>query len=150
MSTTINQSADTNLGYCLVTGAAGYTGSHLVKALLERGCKVRALVRNTPLDLEHENLECFKGDIQNAEQMAQACAGIDTVFHTAALIATLGGSGVSKSYRDQAFAVNVAGTLNVIRASQGNGLAVAALQTGSPRAIVFTPRTEQTYDFPCD
>jgi 3beta-hydroxy-delta5-steroid dehydrogenase/steroid delta-isomerase len=114
--------ADTNLGYCLVTGAAGFTGSHLVKALLERGCKVRALVRNTPLDLEHENLECFKGDIQNAEQMSLACAGVDTVFHTAALIATLGGSGASKSYREQAFAVNVVGTLNVIRASQDNGV----------------------------
>ena len=91
MSSTSNATAGADPGYCLVTGAAGFTGSHLVKALLDSGYKVRALVRNTPLQLEHENLQCFKGDIQSASQMAQACDGIDTVFHTAAFIATLGG-----------------------------------------------------------
>ena len=105
-----------------MTGAAGFTGRHLVVALLARGCKVRALVRNTPLDLTHENLECFQGDIESVEQMAGACADIDTVFHTAALIATMGGSAVSQRYRERAFAVNVAGTLNVIRASQNSGV----------------------------
>jgi len=120
MSTQSKVAPDVDLGRCLVTGAAGFTGSHLVKALLGRGYKVRALVRNTPLDLEHENLECFKGDIQSAQKMDEACRGIDTVFHTAAFIATMGGSAVSKSYRDQAFAINVDGTLNVIRASQNN------------------------------
>ena len=122
MSSTSHATAGADLGCCLVTGAAGFTGSHLVKALLESGHKVRALVRNTPLQLEHENLECFKGDIQSAPQMAQACNGIDTVFHTAAFIATLGGSGVSKKYRDQAFAINVDGTRNVIAACQDNGV----------------------------
>ena len=57
---------DKNLGLCLVTGSAGYTGSHLVKVLLAQGYCVRALVRSTPLDLEHENLERFNGDIQGA------------------------------------------------------------------------------------
>lgn len=110
------------LGHCLVTGAAGFVGSHLVTALLQRGLRVRALVRNTPLALEHNRLECFSGDIRNAEQMLQACEGIDTVFHAAAMIATLGGSAVTTAYRDQAHAINVTGTANVIRACQAQGV----------------------------
>jgi 3beta-hydroxy-delta5-steroid dehydrogenase/steroid delta-isomerase len=106
------------LGHCLVTGAAGFVGSHLVKALLQRGLRVRALVRNSPLLLEHDRLESFSGDICNADQMLQACKGIDTVFHTAAMIATLGGRAVTQSYRDQAYAINVTGTENIIRACQ--------------------------------
>ncbi|MFT4518663.1 MAG: 3beta-hydroxy-delta5-steroid dehydrogenase/steroid delta-isomerase [Halioglobus sp.] len=111
-----------NLGHCLVTGAAGFVGSHLVKALLLRGLKVRALVRNTPLQLSHENLECFPGDIQNSEQMLRACEGIDTVFHTAAMIATLGGSAVTQAYRDQARAINVGGTSNIIAGCHAHGV----------------------------
>jgi 3beta-hydroxy-delta5-steroid dehydrogenase/steroid delta-isomerase len=121
MDTPLHGNSSTDLGHCLVTGAAGFVGSHLIKALLQRGLRVRALVRNTPLDLAHDNLECFSGDVQNAEQMMQACTDINTVFHTAAMIATLGGSGVSKAYRDQAFAINVTGTRNVIAASQAQG-----------------------------
>lgn len=122
MDTGSEKPSKNSLGLCLVTGAAGFTGSHLVRALLERGYEVRALVRNTPLDLKHQNLECISGDIQNAEQMAQACTGVDTVFHTAALIATLGGSGVSTNYRDQAYAINVSGTRNIIKACQEQGV----------------------------
>ena len=111
-----------SLGLCLVTGAAGYTGSHLVKALLEKGYTVRALVRSTPLKLEHKNLEICTGDIQDAQQILRACEGVDTVFHTVAMIATLGGSAVSKSYRDSARAVNVQGSINVIDACQATGV----------------------------
>jgi 3beta-hydroxy-delta5-steroid dehydrogenase/steroid delta-isomerase len=107
----------------LVTGAAGFTGSHLVKALLGRGYRVRALVRNTLLELEHDGLECFSGDIQDPDQMLRACQGVDTVFHTAAFIATLGGSGVSRSYREQAYAINVQGTQNIIDACVAQGVA---------------------------
>lgn len=122
MGSSSNEPSNNSLGRCLVTGAAGFTGSHLVRALLARGLKVRALVRSTPLDLDHKNLECISGDIQHAEQMAEACSGVDTVFHTAAFIATLGGSGVSTNYRDQAYAINVGGTRNIIKACQDQGV----------------------------
>ncbi|MEH6550288.1 MAG: NAD-dependent epimerase/dehydratase family protein [Pseudomonadales bacterium] len=122
MSEDTKASAAAGLGHCLVTGAAGFTGSFLVKALLSRGYRVRALVRNTPLDLQHKDLECFSGDVQDAERMLQACDGIDTVFHTAAHIATMGGSAVSKAYRDKAFAINVEGTGNIISACQQQGV----------------------------
>ncbi|MEH6569493.1 MAG: NAD-dependent epimerase/dehydratase family protein [Halioglobus sp.] len=118
------------LGYCLVTGAAGFTGSRLVETLLQRGCRVRALIRNTPLAIQHEQLDCFSGDIQNAEQLMHACEGIDTVFHTAAFIATLGGSAVSKRYRAQAYAINVEGAHNLIVACKKNGVS-RLIQTSS-------------------
>ena len=105
-----DQAPGNRLGPCLVTGAAGFVGRHLVEALLEHGCKVRALVRNTPLALQHPNLQCISGDIQNATQMSQACEGVETVFHVAAHIALLGGSGATARYRDQAYAINVSGT----------------------------------------
>ncbi len=117
-----NDTDTQTLGFCLVTGAAGFVGSALVRELLKRGLKVRALIRNTPLDIQHENLEYFSGDIQNSEQLTQACQDIDTVFHTAAFVALLGGSAVTKTYRDQAFAINVGGAKNLIKACQTNGV----------------------------
>jgi 3beta-hydroxy-delta5-steroid dehydrogenase/steroid delta-isomerase len=130
MSSTGKASSAAELGLCLVTGAAGYTGKHLVSALLERGYKVRALVRNTPLELEHEELECFSGDLQNAEQVTQACEGVDTVFHVAAFIATLGGGAVTRRYRDLAYGINVDGTRNLIAACYQNGVS-RLVQTSS-------------------
>jgi len=112
----------TDLGRCLVTGAAGFVGKHLVAALLERGLQVRALVRNTPLEMNHPNLECFSGDIRNASQILKACEGVDTVFHTAAMIATLGGRAVTREYREQAYAINVAGTDNIVKACREQGV----------------------------
>ena len=106
-----------DLGRCLVTGAAGFVGRNLVRRLLDEGLPVRALIRSTPLELEHGNLECIQGDICDAAAMRKACAGVDTVFHTAALIALLGGRTVSKAYRDRAWEVNVQGTQNMIDAS---------------------------------
>lgn len=114
--------AQAGLGYCLVTGAAGFVGSRLVAALLQQGLRVRALVRNTPLAIRHQNLDCFAGDVQDAALIQQACAGIDTVFHTAAFIATLGGSAVSRAYRDQAWSINVTGTRNLIQACRSQGV----------------------------
>jgi 3beta-hydroxy-Delta5-steroid dehydrogenase / steroid Delta-isomerase len=117
-----NKPPGPQLGHCLVTGAAGFTGRHLVEALLDKGMQVRALVRSTALDLDHPNLECFQGDICDAEAMHKACADIDTVFHTAAFIATMGGSAVSQEYRDKAFEINVGGTDNIIAACLANSV----------------------------
>ena len=122
MDSVVDQQQGADLGHCLVTGAAGFVGKNLVQALLDRGLKVRALVRNTPLDIKHDSLECIPGDIQNSQQMRAACEGVDTVFHTAAMIATLGGSAVTREYREQAFAINVQGTANVISACEHNGV----------------------------
>ncbi len=110
-SISINQ-----LGVCLVTGAAGFLGRNLVGRLLDEGLTVRALVRSTPLKMQHENLRCIPGDVCEVDDMLRACDGADTVFHTAALVSLLGGPAAHKAYRDQAWRVNVTGTKNLIDA----------------------------------
>ncbi|MFT5484098.1 MAG: 3beta-hydroxy-delta5-steroid dehydrogenase/steroid delta-isomerase [Halieaceae bacterium] len=119
---TVSSDQPLGLGFCLVTGAAGFVGSALVRALLARGLTVRALIRNTKLDIEHPALEYFGGDVQNIEEMVEACRDIDTAFHTAAFLAVLGGSAVSTAYRDRAFAINVGGADNLVKACKVNGV----------------------------
>jgi 3beta-hydroxy-Delta5-steroid dehydrogenase / steroid Delta-isomerase len=110
------------MNQCLVTGAAGLLGKNLVRALLARGARVRALVRNTPLGFEEENIECFRGDVTDRSRMIAACAGIDTIFHAAALIALLGGRSATREYRAAAEAINVDGTANLLEASRQQGV----------------------------
>jgi 3beta-hydroxy-delta5-steroid dehydrogenase/steroid delta-isomerase len=107
---------------CLVTGAAGLLGRNLVKALLARGARVRALVHHAPLRFEHEHLECLMGDVTDAARMLAACDGIDTVFHTAALISLLGGRSATRAYADAAWRVNVGGTENLLASSRAQGV----------------------------
>lgn len=111
-----------DLGACLVTGAAGFLGSHLVRVLLDVGYSVRAIIRNTPLKLEHPKLEIVRGQVEDAERMMEACEGIDTVFHTAAQLALLGGSAASDAYRQAAYDANVGGVENLIRACHAQGV----------------------------
>ena len=108
--------AISQFGVCLVTGAAGFLGRNLVQRLLDERLPVRALVRKTPLNIADESLRCIRGDVSNVDDVLQACEGVDTVFHAAGLISLLGGSTMRRSYRDQAWRVNVAGTANVIEA----------------------------------
>jgi len=114
---------NTQLGRCLVVGAAGFLGSNLVRTLLARGCRVRALVHNTPLQLEHEELECVSGDVRDRDAISHACDGIDTVFHTAAHIALLGGRGITEKYKRSAYEINVGGTANILEACRERGVA---------------------------
>ncbi|UCH30277.1 MAG: NAD-dependent epimerase/dehydratase family protein, partial [Myxococcales bacterium] len=110
----------TELGKCLVTGAAGFLGSRLVRGLLDEGYSVRAVIRNTPLELEHPNLEIVRGAVEDADRMMEFCRGIDTVFHTAAQLSLLGGKAASESYRKSAYAANVGGVENLLRACTAN------------------------------
>jgi len=75
----------------LVTGGAGFIGSHVVKALLARypGVQVRVLhlPKENLLNLRNVNVELMPGDITRAEDCEAAVAGCDTVFHLAAVYA---------------------------------------------------------------
>ncbi|MBD2012746.1 NAD-dependent epimerase/dehydratase family protein [Microcoleus sp. FACHB-53] len=98
----------------LVTGANGFTGSHLVKALEQRGDVVVGLVRQSSnLDrLSSCKVQLVYGDISDREALKTAMAGVDWVFHTAAYV-ELGLVDAAKMER-----VNVAGTLAVMEVAQ--------------------------------
>ena len=72
----------------LVTGANGFTGSHLVKVLANNGDRVVGLVRKSSNieRLANCNVELVYGDITDVAALQQAIAGVDVVFHTAAYV----------------------------------------------------------------
>lgn len=70
----------------LVTGATGFTGGHLARALAARGQAVRALVRDAgrAAPLGAAGIDLAAGDLRDDEALARAVAGIDVVYHVAA------------------------------------------------------------------
>ncbi|MCA2265049.1 NAD-dependent epimerase/dehydratase family protein [Mycobacterium marseillense] len=110
------------LGRVLVTGGSGFVGANLVTTLLDRGHQVRSFDRAPSPLPEHPALEVLQGDITDTAVCAEAVDGIDTVFHTAAIIDLMGGASVTEEYRQRSFGVNVGGTENLIRAGQAAGV----------------------------
>jgi len=108
----------------LVTGSDGFIGSHLVEALLDKGCRVKAFVYYNSFNswgwldtfpkAKLNSIEVFTGDVRDPHGVRQAVKGIDVVFHLAALI------GIPFSYHSPASYIdtNVKGTLNVLQASR--------------------------------
>ncbi|XP_068642932.1 uncharacterized protein [Aristolochia californica] len=77
----------------LVTGASGYLGGYLCRALLEQGYSVRAFVRRSsdlsslqPVEGASNELELAYGDITDYHSLLSACFGCQVIFHTAALV----------------------------------------------------------------
>ncbi|MGV0873231.1 3-beta-hydroxysteroid dehydrogenase [Mycolicibacterium sp. XJ879] len=112
----------TELGRVLVTGGSGFVGANLVTELLNRGHHVRSFDRVPSPLAEHPRLEVLDGDICDPDTVAAAVTGIDTVFHTAAIIDLMGGASVTEAYRQRSFAVNVHGTENLVCAAQRAGV----------------------------
>jgi NAD dependent epimerase/dehydratase len=108
----------------LVTGADGFIGSHLVEALLNEGCQVKAFVYYNSfnswgwLDTLSKKLlsqiEIFSGDIRDPNGVRTAMKDVDIVFHLAALIAIPFSYHSPDSYID----TNVKGTLNIVQAAK--------------------------------
>ncbi|OUS03709.1 hypothetical protein A9Q81_06990 [Gammaproteobacteria bacterium 42_54_T18] len=74
----------------LVTGGAGFIGSHVVRILLERysvPVRVMHLPHDNMINLKNLDVELFSGDITSAEDVSTAVAGCDVVFHLAAVYA---------------------------------------------------------------
>src|SRR6185503_7919214 len=110
----------------LVTGAAGFIGSHLTERLVALGTRPRALVHYNSsgswgwLDESEvkNDIEVFQGDIRDADSIRKAFDGVDVVFHLAALIAIPYSYHAPLSY----VRTNVEGTLNVLQASLSQGV----------------------------
>jgi 3beta-hydroxy-Delta5-steroid dehydrogenase / steroid Delta-isomerase len=117
-----DSSLTTDLGRVLVTGGSGFVGANLVTELLDRGHRVRSFDRAPSPLAAHPRLEAVAGDICDAETVAKAVDGIDTIIHTAAIIDLMGGASVTEEYRQRSFAVNVDGTKNLVHAAQAAGV----------------------------
>lgn len=110
----------------VVTGGAGFIGSHLVEALVQRGDRVRVvddlssgrLANLTRLGVgdvgSRGPVELFRGDVADRELVRAALRGASAVFHEAAQVS------VPASMRDPeaSYRVNVMGTLNVLEAAR--------------------------------
>ncbi|NOZ85568.1 MAG: SDR family oxidoreductase [Deltaproteobacteria bacterium] len=107
----------------LVTGGAGFIGSHLVEALLKRGDEVRVLDNLSTgheenLDKTKEEIEFIKGSITDLKVCRKACIGMDIVFHEAAI------PSVPRSVKDPVTShqANATGTLNMLVAARDAGV----------------------------
>lgn len=102
----------------LVTGACGFTGSHLVRALERRGDSAIALVRSSSnlTRLSDCHAQLVYGDITDRHALRAAMIGVDTVFHTAAYV-ELGLVNEAQMER-----VNVQGTQAVLEVAQAVGV----------------------------
>ena len=103
----------------LVTGATGFTGGHLARALAARGDSVSALVRTegpAASALSQAGITLVMGDLRDKQALAVATGGVDVVYHVAAMYRQAGlGDGV---YR----AVNAVAVRDVIEAAARGGV----------------------------
>jgi nucleoside-diphosphate-sugar epimerase len=109
----------------LVTGGSGFIGHRLAQALVERGDRVRALVRDPARaeDLRKLGVELVQGDLTDEESLRRAAAGVGHVFHAAGVV----GEWLN---RRQAREVNVEGTRRLLMAAAGAG-AIRAVHVSS-------------------
>lgn len=122
----------------LITGGAGFVGSHVADALLRRGYEVRIFDNLTPQvhharwpDYLAKNFERIKGDMRNLDQVKQAVAGVDVIFHLAAAV----GVGQSMYEIAQYMGSNTQGTANLLQALLDTNIKVEKLIVASSMSI---------------
>jgi CDP-glucose 4,6-dehydratase len=141
----------------LVSGAHGFVGSHLARALLERGDVVRVLDRPAPriadvggerlsgLDLLgiRDEVELVEAELRDAEAVAAAVDGVDSVFHLAAQTIV----GVARAAPLETFEVNVRGAWNVFEACRLHEVERTVFAS-SDKAYGASPELPYREDFP--
>jgi nucleoside-diphosphate-sugar epimerase len=107
----------------LVTGGAGFIGSHIAEALLDQGESVRVLDnlatgRETNLAALQGRAQLIRGDLRNLEAVRAAVEGVEVVFHQGAL------ASVPRSIADPvtSLEININGTQNVLQAARDAGV----------------------------
>ncbi len=134
--------------FVLVTGGAGFIGSHTVEALLEKGARVRVLdnlssgnLNNLPL--QHPSLEFVKGDVRNQDDVNACIKDITHVLHLAALVS------VPLSIEDpmSSHSINIDGYLNILNAARLAGVkrvvhASSAAVYGIPASLPLTETSD--------
>lgn len=115
-------------GTYVVTGAGGFVGAAVCRALVAAGCKVKGLARGSYPELAQAGVQMIRVDITQApEELGKLLSGAEAVFHTAAKVEMWG------RYEDF-FAVNVQGTRNLLEACRKVGVPRFVF-TSSPSVI---------------
>ena len=133
----------------LVTGGAGFIGSHLAEELLRRGNRVRvvdSLITGKRTNLESiRGAEFMEGDLAEPEVAGRAAAGMDYVLHQAAI------PSVPRSVEDPATSnrANITATLNVLVAARNAGVK-RLVYAGSSSAYGDTPTLPKHEAMPTD
>jgi UDP-glucose 4-epimerase len=116
----------------LVTGGAGFIGSHIVEELLQEGASVRVLDNFS--SGKRENLASFQGDLEiqagdlrDVEAIKAAIRSVDLVFHLAAFISVP----QSMLEPENCFAINVAGTVTLLEAARQAGVRKVVLSSST-------------------
>lgn len=112
----------------LVTGGGGFLGRYIVEQLLNAGDDVRVFSRGSYPELEALGVSVIQGDVRKPEDVRLACAGMEAVFHVAAIP---GVWGPWELYHQ----INTVGTLNVLDACRHHNVA-RLIYTSSP-SVVF-------------
>src|SRR5262245_55420711 len=118
---------------CLVTGGGGFLGRYIVEQLVARGNEVFSYSRGLYPELEALGVKLVRGYVHDAKAVKAACAGMDCVFHVAA-VAGIDGPW-SKFYE-----ANVVGTETVIAACRTQGVP-RLVYTSSP-SVTFAGRDQ--------
>ena len=140
---------------CLVTGGAGFIGSHIVRALVDRGDRVRVMDdfssgKRENLTEVMPDIELVEGDIRDENIAIDAVKGIETVFHLAAV------PSVPRSIKEPRLThqVNVDGTFNLLLAARDASVSRFIFSSSSsiygdtetlPKIENMTPRPKSPY-----
>jgi dihydroflavonol-4-reductase len=121
----------------LVTGATGHIGNVLVRELIKKGEKVRAMVipRDDLTPLKDQEIELCIGDVLDPASLMRAMRGVDTVYHLAGIISILPGD------NELLRRVNLEGTRNMLVAARRQGVR-RFVYTSSIHALAHRPHGE--------
>jgi dihydroflavonol-4-reductase len=119
----------------VVTGASGHAGANLVRELVARGERVKALVHRDRQAFEGFSIETCRGDILDPPSLEHAFKGARSVYHLAVHIS------ISKRDAEQASIINIEGTRNVVRACREAGVG-RLVHFSSIHALCAEPKDE--------
>lgn len=118
----------------LVTGVTGHLGCNLVRALLDRGEKVRGFIRpqSDLSGIEGLEIERAFGDLRDRKSIREALDGVEKLYHTAAFVSIRNGD------RQELFDVNILGTRNLMQEARRAGVK-RVVHTSSFGAVGINP-----------